>query len=533
MLPSKAFRTAVTALVACSVFLILLWGTGAVPNLRPSLKDTVEKPIGDRLTEFVPPEPGKGRLHLLVPATSSNDDLCKLMVSAQILGFPSPVLINYGDDEAEDPYVQHLAKVEGLLEYLDKIEDSSEYDSDLVLVVDGYDVWFQLRPDVLIKRYYEAIKEADARAVQVYGKETVENNSITHTVLLGPDKVCWPVDFSRPACWAAPATTLGQYGFGPQTSDGRDDNNDPKWLNSGTIMGPAQDLRDFFRGTLELIHENHTTDSDQYYMAQLFGLQEYKRLSHNETRLQEFRDTRYADELSDKEKAIMRFEPSLESDKKTEYHILIDGSFSLFQTLAFMKQYITFTTPSDSWSPQVEGQEPFWTPYQVEPPQDLLRSTPPFDLSSDAGTRSTTWDQVTLLYNTISKTFPVLIHFTGEKQYRDIWWQRMWFQSNASELRKSSAKLLDEAISDDIIDGKKWVKAMSEHAKEYKEAGISGFESDRRGWLSWRAVCGPMEGALFVTRGQEKFHPREPPEPPALAWQHIPVADGEAAGGVG
>lgn len=43
-----------------------------------------------------------------------------------------------------DEYVQHLAKVEGILKYLEHVETSSEYAEDLVLIVDGYDVWFQV-----------------------------------------------------------------------------------------------------------------------------------------------------------------------------------------------------------------------------------------------------------------------------------------------------------------------------------------------------------------------------------------------------
>ena len=88
----------------------------------------------------------KGRLHLLIPATSSNPDLCKLLLSAQVLNYPTPVLINYGDvEDTEDAYKQHLAKVEGILNYLEQLDTSSEYDEDLVLILDGYDVHLQLR----------------------------------------------------------------------------------------------------------------------------------------------------------------------------------------------------------------------------------------------------------------------------------------------------------------------------------------------------------------------------------------------------
>ena len=521
MLSSKVVRTAIAALIACSLFLTFYWKADSLPDFRSSFKDAIEQPAGDPLTEFEPPAPignGRGRLHLLVPATSSNVDLCKLMVSAQILGYPTPVLINFGDDEEEDPYVQHLGKVEGLLEYLQRLEDSSDYDTDFVLIVDGYDGWFQLMPDVLIKRYYEVVKQADARAKKIYGEEVAESNGMTHSIVIGPDKVCWPVDFSRPACWAVPGTTLSRYAFGPQSHNGRDDNNDPKWLNSGTIIGPAQDLKEFLQATLDLIHEDPSVTSDQYYMAQLFGLQEFARLSHNQTRMHEFRDTRYNVELEHPDDTgLMRFEPSIKADVKTEYHILIDGESSLFQTLAFWKQYLTFMTPSHSWYPMRNGTNmtdpTIFNPYHAEIPSDIEDSTKPLNLSSNDIARTLSWSQTELLYNTISHRFPVLIHFTGEKKYRDVWWQRMWFQSSAAELRQASAKLLDYGITADgeQIDGKTWVKAESQHAEEYREAGISGAESDRRGWLSWRTMCGIHEGVLYEQRDQTRFfHPIAP-----------------------
>jgi hypothetical protein len=91
------------------------------------------------------PQSTKGRLHLLIPATSSNADLCKLMLSAQVLGYPTPILINYGGlEDPDDPYKSHLAKVQGFLTYLENLETSTEYAEDLVTIVDGYDIWFQV-----------------------------------------------------------------------------------------------------------------------------------------------------------------------------------------------------------------------------------------------------------------------------------------------------------------------------------------------------------------------------------------------------
>jgi hypothetical protein len=190
LLSSKLIRVALTTVV------ILLVLGGLWQRTASGSRDIWPHPF--RLVATTPSEnaalvahPGKGRLHMLIPATSSNTDLCKLLLSAQILRYPTPQLINYGDaEDLEDPYKQHLAKVEGILEYLEKLHASTEYSQDLVLIIDGYDIFMQLRPDVLIKRYYEVIEAADARTRARHGDTLFHKYDMRQTIIFGPDKLC-------------------------------------------------------------------------------------------------------------------------------------------------------------------------------------------------------------------------------------------------------------------------------------------------------------------------------------------------------
>lgn len=345
VLSSKPVRVLVTALL--SIVSAFFWihyhsGRGAtipaqdtqqvVTNVQASIEQN-SPPAA--VSAALVPTSRKGRLHLLIPATSTNPDLCKLLLSAQILGYPTPVLINYGDHEEKDPYKQHLGKVEGILKYLEQIEQSDEYAEDLVLIIDGFDVWFQLRPDVLIKRYYDINAAADARAVERYGQELVDLHDIRQTVIFGPDKICWPVDFTRPACWAVPQGTFTEASFGPKSTrrDERD-KNVAMWLNSGTVMGPAQDMRDVFRATLEDIQLRYKGDSDQYYFANVFGEQELARLQRVPGLVERVKnESRKLLDWEDRSNG-KRLEPDLRNRTKTEYHIGIDYSSSMFQTLA-------------------------------------------------------------------------------------------------------------------------------------------------------------------------------------------------------
>lgn len=87
-----------------------------------------------------------------------------------------PALINWGAPEAEDAYKQHLAKVETILSYLHQLESTASPD-DLILILDGYDIWLQLRSEILIKRYYKVMQATDARSQELYGQHA------RHTIL--------------------------------------------------------------------------------------------------------------------------------------------------------------------------------------------------------------------------------------------------------------------------------------------------------------------------------------------------------------
>ena len=97
----------------------------------------------------------------IVPATSSNKNLCQRLLSAAVLDYPEPFFIDWGAAEDETSYIQHLAKVEKILDYLKPLPLAAA--DDLALVVDGYEVWLQLPPDVLIKRYYTVNDSAGRR----------------------------------------------------------------------------------------------------------------------------------------------------------------------------------------------------------------------------------------------------------------------------------------------------------------------------------------------------------------------------------
>lgn len=443
-----------------------------------------------------------------MPATSSNVDLCRLLLSTTALQYPTPILINWAATENQDAYVQHLAKVETILKYLDKLFWAGKQD-DLVLIVDGYDIHFQLPPSVMIERYFEVNALADKRTESKVGKWNMRNHDLKQTVIFGHDKLCWPMEFRRPACWAVPTPLNGEYAFGPNTDRGDPLWANAVWLNSGTIMGPVGDVRDVFLATLELIHVNHTTDSDQYYFANVFGMQEYAR------RLLQ------ADPFGDVEGKEKDW-PVLEEGEKTEYHIGIDYDGALFQTMAFYRQTITWMTfdgngngngkesyeqnaISSGERQSVLQPDPY---YDKQLPQDLETSNPPFSaaaaLEASNLPGNISWSDLSLGINSISKRIFPLLHFTGPKEFRELWWGNMWYVPYGEELLKASARVeMPRVISDKKIGGKVWWHAAADTTGNDTAVTGTGMEKgggaigDNGESLSWNTLCGVHEAKVF------------------------------------
>ena len=152
-------RKRLVAKIAASVLLVWLllfglykWGTSA-----------------SRHSALGEAEPIKSNFfHLVIPASSAG--FCRTLFSAGALNYPTPRIVNW-EKEFKDPEKLdggfHLAKIEGVLDFLQKLDDSHRHE--LVFIPDGLDTWFQLRPEVLISRYNAIRKRLEKRTWPRYG----------------------------------------------------------------------------------------------------------------------------------------------------------------------------------------------------------------------------------------------------------------------------------------------------------------------------------------------------------------------------
>ncbi|KAJ1333007.1 hypothetical protein MN608_02997 [Microdochium nivale] len=440
------------------------------------------------------------RMHLLIPATSTNHHLCQLLTSAAFMGYPAPVLINYGAPEDKDDYKQHLTKVSGVLDYLHSLPESE--DDEFVFMMDGFDAWFQLPGDVMIKRYYDTVAAGHRQNIEAYGQDLVNKHDMRDTVLFGSDKVCWPGGWERPACWAVPESRLPKKAFGPHTDIGPLERLRPRWLNSGTIMGPVREVRDVFEAALRKIEENHVTDSDQYYFGIVQGEQSYKR------RLLKLQaDQAQGKNVSEMELFLLPKHPDKDIPKqvkgtRAEYYIGLDYESNMWQTIAYYDEYLTWVRHNISQHYiSTMGDWNYQQPNYILPDDLVTLSPSPLAASERAGIHKSaithlsgelsSWSTVPLVVNTASMTIPPVVHFTGKKAYREIWWGRSWFYPHQKVLLESLRQ--------------RGPVKTGPHRDAL--AGAWTFFDGKLGWVDWEdGLCQPFEAKL---QGEEELDPSE------------------------
>ena len=442
------------------------------------------------------------QMHLLIPATSTNHHLCQLMVSAAVMGYPAPVLVNWDAPEASDAYVQHLMKVEGVLNYLDSLPSSQQ--DDMIFMLDGFDAWFQLPGDALMQRYYDVVNRAAQEHLKIFGADLVKKRDIRDTVLFGPDKLCWPLGNERPACWAVPDSWLDEHAFGPDTDHGIIEHVRPKWLNSGTIMGPAREMRDVFAATLEKIHDHHTTDSDQFYFAELWGDQSYQR-SINKPDY----DRSHGKDVSDDEAFLLPPQdkdiPEIKKGQRAEYFIGLDFDSAIWQTIAFYDDYMTWVQQNLSTAYVREGSKTINPYHNFVLPADLTSRAPsinphgiaqsPLEATDREGDGASlqgsetlpealhSWETLPLAFNTITKTVPPILHFTGKKGYREMWWPRNWFYPYQEQILRALRR--------------RGPVKTGPHRESIAGAWTYAGNGTERGWMDWEGgLCGQFEEQL-------------------------------------
>ena len=500
-----------------------------------NLLDLANSPISALPTNITSTVPAAAHpsFHLLIPASDPNSDLCKTLLSAFVLGYPAPTLINWGqashDGEVFKASVSHTAKIRGIYEFLS--DEAKVKDDDLVLIIDGYDVWFQLPLQILVARYRALVKEADQRLKARYGMISGDLNGDSlaeriprykQSVIWGADKICWPNLKEDAACAAVPYSTLPRDMYGPDTDEDPDAfHNRPRYLNSGNTIGRAKDVREVY----ELA--NHKIEShgggglgDQYIFGEIFGEQEFQR----ETLRRASRSPgwRWLDWLSG---ALATSDSPLSanitinnmtavSGQRYEYSIGLDYESSLFQTMTHSENDVEFLSYNGSTGPaSTHHSLPLFLPQDLQtarsplsyaspgnhtreshPPHRtlLLPYSPNLDNLPDqeADSAEMSWRDLQLATNTYSATIPALLHINGDKSLLTSWWPRLWYQPYARALLRRFVRSTQtpEAATAAANGGLNWWD---------QRGGRGGVWTSHGTWMGWPEVCRGVEEEVF------------------------------------
>ena len=420
---------------------------------------------------------GNRRLRVFMPADSPHINLCKSVMSAVALGYPAPVLLNWkGEFNRPDWHLagSHIAKLESFLSVIEDMlalaegEDSDVSEDDLAVLVDAYDVWFQLPPSVLIERYHSLNREADKRVREQWeaasGYATnFPVESPKQSIIVTSAKDCQPSteSGSDPHYSHWPESPMPTDLYGPRTdqvlsqtlySSRMFSKIRPRCINTGMVMGTMGSLRDALRRTKtkveRTVRNGRQLWSDQALLAELMGEQEIWREWMREMGAS-WNGTVSVKNLSKLPHDIRSIGKASLDGQRFEYGIGLDYSFSTIPPTCSAEEDGAFVKMSD-----IDGLEKASQKAGVQ--GDLRVQGVPTELKKrsesvgPASLASVKWKDEPLYTDLYFGVTPVGIHhnaFMDNLKPRRLneWWSKMWFFPHLRRLLEENIVLVRSA----------------------------------------------------------------------------------------
>ncbi|KAL8991766.1 MAG: hypothetical protein Q9169_007667 [Polycauliona sp. 2 TL-2023] len=341
----------------------------------------------------------------------------------------------------------------------------------------------------------------------------------TQSVVFGADKLCWPNGSADPACAAIPYSTLPKDVYGPMTDTAPGGFlNRPRYLNSGTVMGPVKDVRAIYGVAVEKVEKhNRGILGDQFVFAEIFGEQEYQResqrLSSQGTGGRWYEWLSNALGASDSPLAANQTinNMTVVPGRRYEFGIGLDYTSEMFQTMTHSADDIMFLAYNDSSIfPEIIEQNPNLKAIPPIPPMDVQYAHGPLWYSSPGNRSQDTkngillphsdnldnlperldWFDIPLGTNLYAGTIPALLHINGDKSPLDDWWPSMWYHPYGRALvrRFIRSTQTQQAARAAAAGGQTWWD---------KRGGRGGVWTDNGVWMSWAEVCKGTEDDVF------------------------------------
>lgn len=407
--------------------------------------------------------------HLIMPSERDTEDFCKSTLSAMLLNYPPPTIVNLHATHPSDTQWERdiLAST---LHYLSN--KKLVQDHDLVLIVDGQQSWFQLPSDVIIAQYKKILEDANIRLLKKYGLNKQGFQRFNQTIVFAAEKSCVNDDM---ACRYVPPSTLPLDTYGTDTAN-RIADRPAKFINSKMVMGPAGDLRKLYKVALIKFQQNRSqTQTVQSVFATLFGEQQLRRNAAGQDRKPVsakfsafFSGVKRGAGIS-VVKRRLQVDVARGNSTRHEFSIGLDYTHTLFQPLDYCTEEelvplmhdnstsdLTEYIRPGSWVKELtlpqalsETRPPFWRP-------DLIRHNPSpnlkpayidkLEFATDLDSmpkRKTPWHSVELVQNTYTGAVPAILQNTAYARAAErppaanITWDSLWFAQHRRALLRN------------------------------------------------------------------------------------------------
>lgn len=402
-------------------------------------------------------------MRIFMPADSPHLNLCKTIMSAVALGYPLPTLLNW-DGEFNRPHWHfagsHIAKLTSLLAVIEEllggtVDDGGAHEDDIALMIDAYDIWFQLPPQVLLDRFHKLNHETDERTqkswldLSQFGDTPVPAPQ-KQSIIVTSAKDCSP-DWdsgSNPHYdyWPASPMPADMYGAGtdhlaaPIWDPARKYRKiRPRCVNSGMIMGTMGAMRQALRRCKEKVEMIERSGrqlwSDQALFAEVIGEQEIFR-TWARGLASTWNGTAALTDLSSLAPEVRRVAEEALTGKQFDFGIGLDYSFATIPPTCSAEEDGSFVKLSDADAVRQES-------LRAGVPGSARVGGPPSELSQipDANDplHNVSWGEVPLYTDFYFGTTPVGIHHNAYvmnlKPWRlKNWWDKMWFYPNLRSL---------------------------------------------------------------------------------------------------
>ncbi|CAG8970891.1 hypothetical protein HYALB_00000870 [Hymenoscyphus albidus] len=464
---------------------------GTIPAYQP------EMIVNDELFGNPTKPSPKLNFHLVVTTSDGPDglhtpyrrNLCKCLLSAAVLNYPPPVVVNYDRNFTQRRNVTQEGKSRNAQDIYDFLSSKEVGESDLVLIV-SEETWLQLPPDITIKRFLRANQEASARLQDEYGKLGKGNSTSKYVqnVIFGATKVCayrgecdpWTTELDLPQSPLA-SDIYGEktdFDVYSQSTDPIDYSfNRPRFLAASTVMGKASDLLTIYDTAMKMPHYLPWPEYDtQAPLAYLYMYQEI---------LRQYCDT----------------------DCFRPHGMGVDYYSSLFQMMDEAENDIRFLKFNQSIivaSPSKIEKDSFKDPITLPSDLDNFKQGP-FALHSPKlhnalrniekngelpALEDLSWSEIPLATNIIvpGTGVPSMLNFhrlaREERSHHpperllDKWWSQMWFHEHAKALMEKYTSTSGDA----------WAAGEAERGgREWwnMRGGKGGVWTGRGAWFSW------------------------------------------------